>query len=502
MRLKIIGLIWFIALILYPISAQSTAAFETVTCRQFAFFSLNFGECGYLTVPEDYSQPDGNQIRLAFAIFRHPDGNPEPDPIIYLEGGPGGSALEVVNDAYYQLYRPMFAANRDIIIFDQRGVGYSEPALDCREFGSLFRDLLDLEHEGQTLTRVEAESRLNDSLIACGTALSAAHDLSQYNSANSAHDIESLRIALGYEQVNLWGVSYGTRLALTMMRDYPDPIRSVLLDSAYPLEVNVFTDTPANGSRALNALFDACAATMKCDVAFPNLREAYFATIDELNAHPVQLYGVIIDSFVFHRLTFQALYNGSIIPFLPSSIHSGSEGNLDGYGIARMRAALQPEIISYGMNYAVQCREELAFTEHGTIQAAFVAQHELQGFVASGLNPEVAFDICASFNVGTPSAIENEPVHSDIPTLVFAGYFDPITPPEWGQRVAANLAHSFYLEFPTLGHAVSGGGDCPQGIAADFFVEPAITPDASCIATLELDFMGTESDLPDSAPRL
>jgi pimeloyl-ACP methyl ester carboxylesterase len=502
MRLKIIGLIWFLMLTLYPVSAQSTAVYETVSCRQFSFYSLQDVECGYLTVPEDYSQPDSKQIRLAVAIFRHPDGNPEPDPIIYLEGGPGGSPLKAANEARLQLYEPLFAANRDIIVFDQRGVGFSEPSLECPDYNPLFRDLLDLEIEEQTLTRAEAESRLNDSLITCGATLSAEYDLSQYNSANSARDIESLRVALGYEQVNLWGISYGTRLALTMLRDYPANIRSVLLDSAYPLEVNLFTDTPANGLRALNALFDGCAAAIQCDIAFPNLREAYVATMDELRNQPVSLYSVIVDDFVFQRLTFQALYSSSVIPFLPSDIHNGSEGDIARYALARMRSGLQRDTVSIGMNYAVQCQEELAFIERGAIQAAYAAQAELQGVVASGVNLEAAFDICAGFNVGIAPTIENEPVMSDIPALIFAGHFDPITPPAWGQRVATNLANSFYLEFPTLAHAVSGADACPQGIAAAFFIEPTTMPDTTCIDMLELDFIGTEAELPDSAPRL
>jgi pimeloyl-ACP methyl ester carboxylesterase len=502
MRLKITGLLWLIALTLYPASAQTTTAFETVTCRQFSFYSLRDVECGYLTVPEDYNQPDGKQIRLAVAIFRHPDGNPEPDPIIYLEGGPGGSALKAANEARLQLYQPLFAANRDIVVFDQRGVGFSEPSLECPDYNPLFRDLLDLDLDGQTLNRAEGESRLNDSLIACGATLSATHDLSQYNSANSARDIESLRVALGYEQVNLWGISYGTRLALTMLRDYPASIRSVLLDSAYPLEVNLFTDTPANGLRALNALFDGCAAAIQCDIAFPNLREAYFATMDALQTQPVSMYSVIVDDFVFQRLTFQALYSSSVIPFLPSDIHKGSEGDITRYAVARMRSGLQRDTVSIGMNYAVQCQEELAFIERGAIQAAYTAQAELQNVVVSGLNLEAAFDICASFNVDAAATIENVPVMSDVSALIFAGGFDPITPPVWGQSVAAHLANSFYLEFPTLAHAVSGADACPQEIAAAFFIEPTVTPDATCIDTLELDFIGTESDLPDSAPQL
>ena len=109
-------------------------------------------ECGYLTVPEDRSDPESREIRLAIAIFRHPDGNPQPDPIIYLEGGPAGSPLEIRVPNFTASFGSMFAANRDIIVFDQRGVGYSQPALDCPDFTPRYLDLLDFEVNGDRLT--------------------------------------------------------------------------------------------------------------------------------------------------------------------------------------------------------------------------------------------------------------------------------------------------------------------------------------------------------------
>jgi pimeloyl-ACP methyl ester carboxylesterase len=207
-------------------------------------------DCGYLTVPENYAEPNGTQIRLAVAIARHPSGNPEPDPIVYLEGGPGGSPLEFLYLTFNTQYQALFETNRDIVIFDQRGIGYSEPALDCPEMQALNIELLDYELDGATLTQDELDTLLVDSLMACGETLSVDNDLSAYNSASNAADVESLRMALGYEQINLWGISYGTRLALTIMRDYPDGIRSVVIDSVYTPDVNLFSASPENLHRA------------------------------------------------------------------------------------------------------------------------------------------------------------------------------------------------------------------------------------------------------------
>jgi len=231
-------------------------------------------ECGYLIVPEDRADPDSRDIRLAVAIFRHPDGAPEPDPIIYLEGGPGGSPLEIraPNFAYFG---PIFAANRDIILFDQRGVGFSEPALDCPALTELYLDLLDFEADGELLTAQEILDRKVEAFMACAEDLSAVADLSAYNTVANAADVNDLRLALGYDQVNLYGSSYGTRLALGVMRDFSEGVRSVVLDAPYGPDADIYLDTPSSFDRALTVLTKECAADDACNAAYPDLRTCF-----------------------------------------------------------------------------------------------------------------------------------------------------------------------------------------------------------------------------------
>ena len=217
---------------------EPVATFEEAPCP----FELPPGhvegeavECGYLIVPEDRADPDSRDIRLAVAIFRHPDGAPEPDPIIYLEGGPGGSPLEIRASNFDAYFGPLFAANRDIILFDQRGVGFSEPTLDCPAFTELYMDLLDSNVDGEQLTAQEILDRKVEAFMACAEDLSMVADLSAYNTVANAADVNDLRLALGYDQVNLYGSSYGTRLALGVMRDFPEGLRSVVLDAPLSL---------------------------------------------------------------------------------------------------------------------------------------------------------------------------------------------------------------------------------------------------------------------------
>jgi len=210
-------------------------------------------DCGYLLTPERHANPDGAQLYLAVAIIRARSGAAEPDPIIYLEGGPGGSALSGIDG----WVNAALGENRDIILVDQRGTGYSEPGLFCEFYNYDF----DIEE----VDSVTHHAACVENLRADGI------DVSAYNSAESAADVALLIEALGYEQVNLYGISYGTRVALTVMRDYPDLIRAVVLDSPFPPHVNGFEEQAPNGWAAMQALFDACDADPDCADAFPDL---------------------------------------------------------------------------------------------------------------------------------------------------------------------------------------------------------------------------------------
>ena len=173
-------------------------------------------ECGWVIVPEDHARPEGKTIKLAVARFKSDASQPEPDPVIYLEGGPGGSALKSYTSQFDFLFGPLLE-KRDVVLFDQRGTGYSQPALACPEYNQAVIDMLP-----KDMTAAESETVANKALLACRDRLvKEGVNLDMYNSAQNAADIEALRQALGYDQVNLYGISYGTRLALTALRDAP-----------------------------------------------------------------------------------------------------------------------------------------------------------------------------------------------------------------------------------------------------------------------------------------
>ena len=480
--------------------ADYTPVFEPADCP----FDLPAGqvegetvECGYLVVPEDRSDPDSRDVRLAGAIFHSPGGATEPDPIIYLSGGPGASALEFIYLSF-ENFVPVFAANRDLIMFDQRGVGRSEPALDCPALTELSLELLDLELDGRQLTEREIFDLLVDTLLSCKEDLSAVADLSAYNTAASAADVNDLRLALGYEQVNLWSASYGTRLALGVMRDYPEGVRSVVLDSVYPPDVDLYLEGPANASRAFNLLFESCAADEACNAAYPDLRTVFFDTVDRLNENPAsseitdpfagESYDAVFDGDTLLGLLFQLLYETEIVPSLPQLIYDASQDSFDMLELIRGQLIAQISVSSRGMMFSVQCNEEFAFNSLKQFETVLAGYPELAGLYENSVIGKLAFQICEAWDSGTAHAIENQPVSSDIPTLVMAGEYDPITPPAWARHAAETLENSFFFKYPSVGHVASVVEGCPHDMMIAFLDDPTSAPDDACIAEMDMQF--------------
>ncbi len=486
-------------LLVLPAAAQDTtkATFESADCM-FTVPKDQDPKCGYLTVPEDRSQPNGRTIKLAVAVFQSDNPDKNPTPLIYLEGGPGGSALEYLSLTFEDRYAELLK-NQDVIIFDQRGVGRSEPALDCKEITDLLVDSLD-----KIMTVDESLKAGNEAAAACATRLAGEGiHLGSYNSAENASDVNDLRIALGYDKLDLYGISYGTKLALTIMRDHPEAVRSAIIDSIFPPQVTN-NDAPINFERSLNVLFKGCAADAACSKAFPDLEKVFYDTIDQLNATPAsfevvdpttaQKREVKMDGDSFAGYIFQALYASEIIPQLPKNIYDVHNGDTRFLSLWTLLELSQLDAISAGMNYAVQCTEEFPFDTAASVEAVLAKLNpKLQGFARRNGIDTSQFGLCAVWNSAKPNPIENEPVKSDIPTLVVSGEYDPITPPDYGKETAATLSKSYFFEFPGLGHGVIPSSECALSIAQDFLKDPTTKPDSSCIADMKEPVFATET---------
>lgn len=443
-------------------------------------------ECGYLIVPEERDNPANEAtLSLHVAIFASESARPAAEPIIYLEGGPGGDALELVPFAFEDRFAP-FLADHTFIMFDQRGTGYSQPSLACPEDTELMLELLDdiLSDEEALQASLAMQGECRTRLLEEGVNLAAFH------SAASAADVDDLRRALGYEQVNLYGISYGTRLAQTVMRDYPQGVRSAILDSAYPIAADLVSELPANASRAFATLFAGCAADPRCAAAYPNLETRFWDLAAALDEAPItipvfylfdrQSYEAALQGDDLIGIVFQALYSAELIATLPSLIAAVEAGNYELLSALVSNYILNREFSSAGMHYAVQCAEEAPFAGPEALES--VVYPRLRDYFEGSVAQDLA--ACALWAVPPAPPLENEPVHSDIPALVLAGEYDPITPPAWGQQTAATLENAIFVEFPGLGHGVSVEDPCALQITLDFLAAPAEAPDASCVQAM------------------
>jgi pimeloyl-ACP methyl ester carboxylesterase len=438
--------------------------------------------CAYLSVPEERADPERATLELAVAIIPSRSDSPRPDPIIYLDGGPGGSAMLGIADWVDSPLRDEY----ELILFDQRGTGLSLPSLNCAEMEQA-------QDDEETSAAAEA---CRDRLIDEGVNLSA------YSSAENAADVADLIAQLGYDEVNLLGISYGTRLALTVLRDNPAGVRSVILDSPYPPQVKAYNEQALNAGLAIQALLRGCADDEDCDATFPDLEARFYDLIDRLNAEPVLIEIADEESDELSEIEVSGddlvssmsdwLYVTDLISYVPLVIDQLDAGETEalsflyatsGSGFRRQGEDDGDLSDSEAMFYAVECREEGSFS---TLDQAYAAAAALPPQLADALigSVESFFDLCAIWGVDAASSSERAPVRSAVPTLVLAGEYDPVTPPGWGELAAAGLSNSSFYVLPGGGHAVIDASDCIMAIATEFLDSPEREPDASCLDEL------------------
>ena len=455
--------------------------------------------CGYLVVPERRDREDSLLLRLAVAILPARSEEPLADPVLYLHGGPGGYAVAAPSSWLESPLRD----ERDLILLDQRGAGLSEPSL-CPDLGLHdFRVMaLDYAPGEEIEARKHAALRCRDELLAQGI------DLGAWNSTTSAMDVEDLRLVLGIEEWNLLGVSYGTRLALAIMRaSGGEGLRSVILDSTYPPWAPAWdTKTPDFG-RALHQFFTACEEDERCAAAFPELRQRTRRVLGELEKRPTKAFvdrpGVLPDSTVVNNpqdaaiAIHQLLYDSRMFPALPVLLHAMEQRDAATARNVADLMTLRALSLSRATNLIVECYERAPFQDRARQDRYGEADpflHRLHTYF------DADYEICAEWSSQVATAREVRPVRVDVPTLVYGGRYDPITPPDWGMRTSRTLPDARYFEFP-VGHGSYRSHECPREIASAFVGDPTASLDDSCIARMEpLEFVTRWRSSPDAWP--
>ncbi len=446
-------------------------------------------ECGYVVVLEDRAKPEGALVRLPTMIARTRNPDPAPDPVIYLAGGGGHNHLRYA-DFLQEAVGDVVLEHRDFVHYNQRGAPLTSPELSCPGLTDFLYGLA-----AQPLEAEEWADRHIEFLAGCRDELEAAGiDLSMYNSAVNAADADDVRRALGYERANFYGTSYGTRLGLDLIRDHPGGVRSVILDSVYPPQANFYAESGANLQQAFTRVFDACADDDGCAAAYPDLAATFFETIQRLDAEPewvdTPVRRVLVDGGIFMDAVSLFLYSPDGIERVPAVIDRAAEGDFRTLA-GPVGGAITTEDIAWGMWYSMQCREEIPFesldqaVEIGASLDPGIAAHYIDGFA------RFHFALCEEWGLEPTDPIESSAVTSDVPALVLAGSYDPVTPPAWGASTAAALPNAFYFEFPAVGHGVMRSTDCGLSIGLQFLDNPAAEPESSCIAGMpDPDFAG------------
>jgi len=461
-------------------SAPAPPVFEETPCDPVPSDPARV-RCGYLDVPLRHDGDDGSTVRMAVAIVEPVDGDPAAAPLVFLAGGPGFGGTGSIEPF---LENP--PAPRTIVLPDYRGVGRSEPFLGCAEFDALGVDTLGLDGDDPDVL-----ARFDAALVACRDRLvGEGIDLSAFNYTEIAADLADLRVALGIDEWDLYGLSNGGRVALEVARRHPEGIRSLVLDAASPPQGNLPGELWPHAQRAFDALFDACAADAACAGRFGDLGSTYASLLEQLRAAPVDVAVPSPDGApITVRFTDElgvnalrnALYETALIPLLPFYIDELAHGRaFDQVAQLVVERSAPGGDFSAGMALSVNCQEEVAFLPPGF----FEQQATQYPLLAPAISLDRNVHDCELWDVGQADASIDEPVTSDIPALVLVGELDPVHPRSSAESIASGLSRSTLVELPGLGHGTINVHACPTSLVAPFLDDPTAPVDTGCVAEL------------------
>jgi pimeloyl-ACP methyl ester carboxylesterase len=280
----------------------------------------------------------------------------------------------------------------------------------------------------------------------------------------------------------VYGLSYGTRLALTLLRRHPERIRSVVLDSVVPPQVDELAATTENAAEAIQRLLDRCAAEARCRRAYPDLSTALREAVERLEHEPLPLGdGLSLDGGGLLRFVYFALYDAKQVPRLPRAIQAAREGRLDPLwpSVAQVQRQIAL-LVAAGAHLSWVCNEQVPFTTPARIDAVDRRFPD----VAWVFSPRGVLGLCRAVRWPRPSAAENRATRSDVPTLLVTGRFDPVSPVEWARLASHSLSRGRVVVFPTLAHGVFNQSACVRRIALAFLDAPLLHPDTSCVGRL------------------
>lgn len=399
-------------------------------------------ECGVLAVPENRDRPAGRQISLYVARVPAINRRKRPDPVFVLAGGPGMAAT-----TFYTTVAPAFERirrDRDIVLLDQRGTGRSNP-LNCE----LSDDLIAQESDAEIVAEAGR----------CLKQTSAHADVAYYTTSVAVRDLDDVRAALGYEQINLYGGSYGTRVAQHYVRRYRTHTRSIVLDGVVPPTLALGPAVALDAERALLSILSRCAAEPECRARFGDPTSDYRKLSVRMKSQPVPITlddpttgeSSKLELSMLHLATVLRLatYTAQEAALLPLILHRASEGG-DFKPLAAQYLLVSRslrDVLSYGMHNSVVCTEDVPFYGGTAIDRPRLEQTYLGTSAVDGLR-----DICQVWPRGPIDGDFHEPLHTAVPALLLSGSDDPATPAANGELASRGFRNGLHVTLKGFGH--------------------------------------------------
>jgi pimeloyl-ACP methyl ester carboxylesterase len=430
--------------------------------------------CGRLEVFENRPARSGRTIALKIVVWPALSRDPAPDPLVFLAGGPGQGAAKMARHI-----RDLFSrvqARRDIVLVDQRGTGDSG-GLECR-----FDDAAD-----RLASLAEPDEVSLARLRTCLAGYDA--DLRYYTTPLAMDDLDDVRAYLGYERINIYGASYGTRAGLVYLRQHGDRVRTIVLDGIAPPDMRLPTFFPRDAQRALDRLLADCAADAACAAKYPDLAGRTRQLFTRLESAPplVRLVHprtgaaetVRVDATVVANLVFGALYSSFTSSIVPELLSRAEQNDFQGMVALAFADESTSGSVSVGMQLSVTCAEDAPRIAPGDLERASA------GTLFSNRLLSAHTKACEFWPRGEMPANYYDAVESAVPALLLSGDIDPVTPPSWGALVASKLTHATHFTAPFTGHGVVGTG-CGQRLIQQFIEQGSADGlDASCLESLE-----------------
>jgi pimeloyl-ACP methyl ester carboxylesterase len=430
--------------------------------------------CGKLPVFENRKSGVGRQIDLNVVVLPALERGRKEAPLFDLQGGPGIAATTQAR--WYATDLKEYRRRRDVVLVDQRGTGDSNPLLcGTKESGNYLAEMYPIKY-------------VQD----CRRKLERVADLTQYTTPAAMDDLDDVRAWLGYDKINLIGLSYGTRAALVYMRQHPERVRSVVLMGVAPTYSKLPLYHARNGQRAMLLLLDECAADAACMRAYLRVRQELAQLLERLARQPARVGYVLpvtkkevaveIKRDVFAEQLRSQMYEPTGARRLPFIIHRAAQGDFTPF----LKIAIHDDppstasdfSIADGMYLSVTCAEDVPLIDPKE---------------AEQLNRDTFFGnyrviqqrrACRHWARAALPAGYDKPVASDAPVLIFSGYMDPVTPPEWGAEVASHLPNSKHVVIRHHAHVPVGltNIECLDKVTLEFLERGSVNNlDTSCL---------------------